>query len=73
MISYEALYFARPIDFLSLIHGFQVVKGMCEMNPHIFKDHLRDFYPYITKLVCSEQVSSFAASSAYIIYQSYKM
>ncbi|KAL1552145.1 brefeldin A-inhibited guanine nucleotide-exchange protein 5-like isoform X1 [Salvia divinorum] len=34
----------------------KVVKGMCEMNPQIFKDHLRDFYPYITKLVCSEQM-----------------
>ncbi|XP_047971675.1 LOW QUALITY PROTEIN: brefeldin A-inhibited guanine nucleotide-exchange protein 5-like [Salvia hispanica] len=34
----------------------KVMKGMCEMNPQIFKDHLRDFYPYITKLVCSEQM-----------------
>ncbi|XP_057802169.1 brefeldin A-inhibited guanine nucleotide-exchange protein 5-like isoform X2 [Salvia miltiorrhiza] len=34
----------------------KVVKGMCQMNPQIFKDHLRDFYPYITKLICSEQM-----------------
>ncbi|XP_042002485.1 brefeldin A-inhibited guanine nucleotide-exchange protein 5-like isoform X2 [Salvia splendens] len=34
----------------------KVLKGMCEMNPQIFKDHLRDLYPYITKLVCSEQM-----------------
>ncbi|KAL1532818.1 brefeldin A-inhibited guanine nucleotide-exchange protein 5-like isoform X1 [Salvia divinorum] len=34
----------------------KVVKAMCVMNPQIFKDHLRDFYPYITKLVCCEQM-----------------
>ncbi|KAL8557742.1 hypothetical protein ACS0TY_005012 [Phlomoides rotata] len=34
----------------------KVLKGMCQMNPQIFKDHLRDFYPSITKLVCSEQM-----------------
>ncbi|XP_047964493.1 brefeldin A-inhibited guanine nucleotide-exchange protein 5-like isoform X2 [Salvia hispanica] len=33
----------------------KVVKTMTVMNPQIFKDHLRDFYPYFTKLVCSEQ------------------
>lgn len=26
------------------------------MNNKIFKSHLREFYPLITKLVCSEQV-----------------
>ncbi|XP_042036168.1 brefeldin A-inhibited guanine nucleotide-exchange protein 5-like isoform X2 [Salvia splendens] len=34
----------------------KVVKAMTVMNPQMFKDHLRDFYPYITKLVCSEQM-----------------
>lgn len=36
----------------------QVLKAMCQMSPQIFKDHLRDFYPYITRLVCCEQVNT---------------
>lgn len=34
----------------------QVLKGMCFMNSKIFKSHLREFYPLITKLVCCDQV-----------------
>ncbi|KAK6156433.1 hypothetical protein DH2020_010681 [Rehmannia glutinosa] len=34
----------------------KVLKGMCQMNPQIFKNHLRDFYPSITKLICCDQV-----------------
>ncbi|KAF5204476.1 Brefeldin a-inhibited guanine nucleotide-exchange protein [Thalictrum thalictroides] len=34
----------------------KVIKGMCLMNRRIFKKHLRDFYPLITKLVCSDQM-----------------
>ncbi|KAH6769452.1 HOPM interactor 7 [Perilla frutescens var. frutescens] len=34
----------------------KVLKGMSQMKPQIFKDHLRDFYPCITKLVCCEQM-----------------
>lgn len=34
----------------------QVLRSMCEMNPQIFKSHLRDFYPSITRLVCCDQV-----------------
>ncbi|PIA33201.1 hypothetical protein AQUCO_04200151v1 [Aquilegia coerulea] len=34
----------------------KVIKGMCLMNSHIFKKHLREFYPLITKLVCSDQM-----------------
>lgn len=34
----------------------KVLKGMCNMEPKIFKNHLRDFYPLITKLVCCDQM-----------------
>ncbi|KAL3654009.1 Brefeldin A-inhibited guanine nucleotide-exchange protein 5 [Castilleja foliolosa] len=34
----------------------KVLKGMCQMNPQIFRNHLRDFYPSITKLVCCDQM-----------------
>lgn len=33
-----------------------MLKGMCFMNNQIFRRHLREFYPLITKLVCCEQV-----------------
>ncbi|KAH6757481.1 HOPM interactor 7 [Perilla frutescens var. hirtella] len=33
-----------------------VLKGMSEMNARIFRSHLRDFYPLITKLVCCDQM-----------------
>ncbi|KAM7505722.1 hypothetical protein LguiB_004626 [Lonicera macranthoides] len=34
----------------------KVLKGMCFMNNHIFRNHLREFYPLITKLVCCDQM-----------------
>ncbi|XP_073128744.1 brefeldin A-inhibited guanine nucleotide-exchange protein 5 [Henckelia pumila] len=34
----------------------KVLNGMCNMEPKIFKNHLRDFYPLITKLVCCDQM-----------------
>ncbi|XP_031256027.1 brefeldin A-inhibited guanine nucleotide-exchange protein 5 isoform X3 [Pistacia vera] len=34
----------------------KVLKGMCYMNNQIFRSHLRDFYPLLTKLVCCEQM-----------------
>ncbi|KAI3470391.1 hypothetical protein Pfo_027054 [Paulownia fortunei] len=34
----------------------KVLKGMCQMNARIFKNHFRDFYPLITKLVCCDQM-----------------
>ncbi|XP_020257824.1 brefeldin A-inhibited guanine nucleotide-exchange protein 5 isoform X3 [Asparagus officinalis] len=34
----------------------KVLKGMCRMERQIFKKHLRDFYPLITKLVCCDQM-----------------
>ncbi|CAI9767436.1 unnamed protein product [Fraxinus pennsylvanica] len=34
----------------------KVLKGMCDMNSQIFRNHLRDFYPFITKLVCCDQM-----------------
>ncbi|KAJ3670258.1 hypothetical protein LUZ60_010582 [Juncus effusus] len=33
-----------------------VLKGMSRMEPDIFKRHLRDFYPLITKLICCDQM-----------------
>ncbi|KAH7856207.1 hypothetical protein Vadar_033926 [Vaccinium darrowii] len=34
----------------------KVLKGMCFMNSQIFRKHLRQFYPSITKLVCCDQM-----------------
>lgn len=34
----------------------KVLNSMCFMNNKIFKSHLREFYPLITKLVCSDQM-----------------
>ncbi|KAL6516751.1 Brefeldin A-inhibited guanine nucleotide-exchange protein 5 [Orobanche hederae] len=34
----------------------KVLKGMCQMNPQIFRNHLRDFYPSITRLICCDQM-----------------
>ncbi|KAK4433109.1 Brefeldin A-inhibited guanine nucleotide-exchange protein 5 [Sesamum alatum] len=34
----------------------KVLKSMCQMNPHIFKNHLKELYPPITKLVCCDQM-----------------
>ncbi|XWS72348.1 hypothetical protein CRYUN_Cryun02cG0032400 [Craigia yunnanensis] len=34
----------------------KVLKGMCFMNNKIFRKHLRDFYPLLTKLVCCDQM-----------------
>ncbi|KAI3459082.1 hypothetical protein Pfo_015745 [Paulownia fortunei] len=34
----------------------KVLRGLCQMNPQIFRNHLRDFYPFITKLVCCDQM-----------------
>ncbi|XP_008242137.1 PREDICTED: brefeldin A-inhibited guanine nucleotide-exchange protein 5 [Prunus mume] len=34
----------------------KVLKGMCYMNQQIFRRHLRNFYPLLTKLVCCDQM-----------------
>ncbi|XP_038710906.1 brefeldin A-inhibited guanine nucleotide-exchange protein 5-like isoform X2 [Tripterygium wilfordii] len=34
----------------------KVLKGMCFMNHQIFRRHLMDFYPLLTKLVCYDQM-----------------
>ncbi|KAH9621241.1 hypothetical protein KSS87_019631 [Heliosperma pusillum] len=34
----------------------KVIKGMAAMNSCIFRKHLRDFYPLLTKLVCCDQM-----------------
>ncbi|WRX32521.1 Mon2 [Theobroma cacao] len=34
----------------------KVLKGMCFMNNVIFRKHLREFYPLLTKLVCCDQM-----------------
>ncbi|KAE8687589.1 Brefeldin A-inhibited guanine nucleotide-exchange protein 5 [Hibiscus syriacus] len=34
----------------------KVLRGMCYMNKKIFRRHLRDFYPLLTKLVCCDQI-----------------
>uniref|UniRef100_A0A2P2KPC1 Brefeldin A-inhibited guanine nucleotide-exchange protein 5 n=4 Tax=Rhizophora mucronata TaxID=61149 RepID=A0A2P2KPC1_RHIMU len=34
----------------------KVLKGMCYMNNEIFRRHLREFYPLLTKLVCCDQM-----------------
>ncbi|KAG2646178.1 hypothetical protein PVAP13_2KG490600 [Panicum virgatum] len=34
----------------------KVLKGMCIMDAQIFKRHLKDFYPLITKLICCDQM-----------------
>ncbi|XP_057468497.1 brefeldin A-inhibited guanine nucleotide-exchange protein 5-like [Actinidia eriantha] len=34
----------------------KMLKGMCLMNSQIFRKHLRQFYPFITKLVCCDQM-----------------
>ncbi|KAL5850725.1 hypothetical protein ACOSQ4_008738 [Xanthoceras sorbifolium] len=34
----------------------KVLKSMCFMNNQIFRRHLRDFYPLLTKLVCCDQM-----------------
>ncbi|KAL8153523.1 hypothetical protein V2J09_011283 [Rumex salicifolius] len=34
----------------------KVIRGMSSMNNHVFRKHLREFYPFITKLVCCDQV-----------------
>ncbi|XP_019057827.1 PREDICTED: brefeldin A-inhibited guanine nucleotide-exchange protein 5 isoform X1 [Tarenaya hassleriana] len=34
----------------------KVLKGMCFMNSKVFRKHMREFYPLLTKLVCCEQM-----------------
>lgn len=34
----------------------KVLSGMCIMNKNIFKRHLGEFFPSVTKLVCSDQM-----------------
>ncbi|KAK7363367.1 hypothetical protein VNO77_05507 [Canavalia gladiata] len=34
----------------------KVLQGMCFMNNKIFRRHLREFYPLLTKLVCCDQM-----------------
>ncbi|KAL0722489.1 hypothetical protein Bca4012_037088 [Brassica carinata] len=36
----------------------KVLEGMCFMNNKIFREHMREFYPLLTRLVCCEQASS---------------
>jgi len=42
------------------LSAFQVLKGMCIMDAQIFKRHLKEFYPLITKLICCDQVPTFS-------------
>ncbi|KAG8390693.1 hypothetical protein BUALT_Bualt01G0110100 [Buddleja alternifolia] len=41
----------------------KVLKNMCEMNKRVFKNHLMEFYPLITKLVCCDQMEVRSAIS----------
>lgn len=34
----------------------KVLEGMCFMNNKIFRKHMREFYPLLTRLVCCEQM-----------------
>ncbi|ONM24439.1 HOPM interactor 7 [Zea mays] len=34
----------------------KVLKGMCIMDAQIFRRHLKEFYPLITKLICCDQM-----------------
>ncbi|XP_062190117.1 brefeldin A-inhibited guanine nucleotide-exchange protein 5-like [Phragmites australis] len=34
----------------------KVLKGMCIMDAQIFKNHIKEFYPLITKLICCDQM-----------------
>ncbi|KAL5197929.1 hypothetical protein ABZP36_001441 [Zizania latifolia] len=34
----------------------KVLNGMCIMDAQIFKKHIREFYPLITKLICCDQM-----------------
>lgn len=34
----------------------QVLNAMNDMDTAMFKKHLPEFYPYFTKLICSDQV-----------------
>ncbi|GAB2273813.1 Brefeldin A-inhibited guanine nucleotide-exchange protein 5 [Dionaea muscipula] len=34
----------------------KVIRGMTSMSTYIFRRHLRSFYPFITKLVCCDQM-----------------
>ncbi|KAL6856063.1 hypothetical protein ACP4OV_018865 [Aristida adscensionis] len=34
----------------------KVLKGMCIMDAQIFKRHIKEFYPLITKLICCDQM-----------------
>nr|GMD32210.1 brefeldin A-inhibited guanine nucleotide-exchange protein 5 [Ipomoea batatas] len=47
----------------------KVLKGMCTMNRQIFRSHLREFYPLITKLVCCDQMDVRGALSDLFINQ----
>ncbi|XP_028786878.1 brefeldin A-inhibited guanine nucleotide-exchange protein 5-like [Neltuma alba] len=33
-----------------------VLRSMCSMNKNIFRSHIREFYPLLTKLVCCDQM-----------------
>ncbi|XP_019198456.1 PREDICTED: brefeldin A-inhibited guanine nucleotide-exchange protein 5 [Ipomoea nil] len=47
----------------------KVLKGMCTMDRQIFRSHLREFYPLITKLVCCDQMDVRGALSDLFINQ----
>lgn len=49
-------YYYFTVAFESFYINFQVLKGMSIMNSQIFRKHMREFYPLITKLVCCDQV-----------------
>ena len=40
----------------NICYKFQVLNGMSKIEAKIFSKHLGEFYPYFTKLICSEQV-----------------
>lgn len=35
----------------------KVINGMSSMNSHIFRKHLGEFYPLLTKLLCCDQMA----------------
>jgi hypothetical protein len=50
------LLYAINASCLLCVGVIQVLRGMCIMDSDIFKRHLREFYPLITKLICCDQV-----------------
>nr|PNR34997.1 hypothetical protein PHYPA_022896 [Physcomitrium patens] len=47
--------FHRALDLRSAVTA-EVLKAMRDMDTLLFKKHLPEFYPYFTKLICSDQM-----------------